>query len=180
LTVRNYSTLALFYEKRLFPEVLFHCFFRILTDSLLFCLIDFIALGGQASTQILQVLPTHFSLLNSIVPSFEGVIASTGQRATHEPQLKHLSLSTSISLGTETVTPRSRKALTIVSCSSSGISAKISPPLLFIWADNIAIGTLYWIIIWLAMGCETCSSENLIKILAKPFTVPIVQPHLQK
>ena len=31
--------------------------------SLLFCFTDFMALAGQASTQMLHVLPTHFSLL---------------------------------------------------------------------------------------------------------------------
>src|SRR4030065_173233 len=35
----------------------------LLESSELFCLTDFIALAGQASTQALHVLPTHFSLL---------------------------------------------------------------------------------------------------------------------
>ena len=82
-------------------------------------LIEFIALIGQASTHILQTFPTHFSLLNWIVKSSATLIASTGHRATHEPQLKHLFVSTSISLGTVTVAPFLRKADMTVSTMSS-------------------------------------------------------------
>lgn len=129
------------------------------------CLIEVIALEGQASTQILQVLPRHFSFSNFTDKSFSNVIASTGQRATHDPQLKHFSESTSMSLGTVTDTPFLRKAFTIFSCCLSGISASISPPLEFTWADKIAIGTLYFRTILAVIGCGTCSSVNLKSIL---------------
>src|SRR5208282_983316 len=114
---------------------------------------------------MLQVLPTHFSLLNCTVKSLSMLMASTGQSATQEPQLKHFSVSTSINLGTITEMPLSLKAFTIFSCCSSGISTSISPPLEFMNADKITIGTLYSIIIWEAIGCGTCSSVNLKRSL---------------
>jgi hypothetical protein len=123
------------------------------------------ARAGHASTQTLHVLPTHFSLSNWTVESLVKLIASTGQSAMQLPQLKHLSESTSISLGTVTEMPLLRKALTTFSSMSSGTSARISPPFEFMCADKIAIGTLYSIIIWDAMGSDTWSSLNLIRIL---------------
>jgi hypothetical protein len=73
------------------------------------------ALAGHASTQMLQVLPTHFSVTNFTDESLSMLMASTGQRATQEPQLKHFSVSTSMSFGMVTVTPLFRKAFIIFS-----------------------------------------------------------------
>ena len=53
------------------------------------------ALAGQASTQALQVLPTHFSWSKLTDLSSVTVMASTGQIEIHAPQLKHFSLSIS-------------------------------------------------------------------------------------
>ncbi len=67
-------------------------------------LTDLIARAGQASTQMLHVLPRHFSLSNCTEESSAMLMASTGHNATQLPQLKHLLLSTSMSLGTVTIT----------------------------------------------------------------------------
>ena len=103
----------------------------------------------------------HFSLWNFTDESFSMLMASTGQRATHEPQLKHFSESTSMSLGMLTLTPLFRNAFTIFSSASSGTSTSISPPLESMCADKMAIRTLYSRIISLARASGTCSSENL-------------------
>lgn len=65
LLVRNNGALGLFEGKVFFEQVSCQLFFFLFAGlSRLFCLIDFIARTGQASTQMLQVLPTHFSLSN--------------------------------------------------------------------------------------------------------------------
>jgi hypothetical protein len=89
------------------------------------------ALAGHASTHRLQVLPRHFSLSNFTDESSSIPMASTGQRAMQEPQLKHFSSSTSISFGTVTLTPFCRNAFIIFSYAWSGTSTSISPPLEF-------------------------------------------------
>jgi hypothetical protein len=147
--------------------VVIQLFFTLFADaSVLLGLIDFMARAGQASTQMLQVLPRHFSLSNWTVESLAKLMASTGQSAMQLPQLKHFSLSTSISLGTVTEMPLWRKALTTFSKIASGTSARISPPFELMCADKIAMGTLYSIMIWEAMGSETWFSLNLMRILA--------------
>lgn len=130
------------------------------------------ARAGQASTQMLHVLPRHFSLLNWTVSFLSMFMASTGQRAMQVPQLKHFSVLTWMSLGMVTVTPRRRKASAILVSISSGNSTRISPPLLLMCAERITMGTLYSIIIWAAMGSATCSSLTRISILAIFVTSP--------
>jgi hypothetical protein len=153
LFIRNYGALGLFMGKVFFEKPVRQLFFFLLAEfSRLFCFIDFMALEGQASTQTLQVLPTHFSLSNCTVESSAKLMASTGQSAMQLPQLKHLSESTSISLGTLTETPLWRKAFTTFSSIASGTSARISPPFEFMCADKIAMGTLYSIMICEAIG----------------------------
>ncbi len=127
----------------------------------MFCLTDLIALAGHASTQALQVLPTHFSLLNTTERSSAKVIASTGHRAKHEPQLKHFSESTSMSLGKLTVTCFLRNALTTLSRDSAGTSASNSPPLELTCAVIMLIGILSSRTICEIIGCSTICSENL-------------------
>jgi hypothetical protein len=171
LLVRNYSTQGFFVGKVFLEKLPGQLFFFLLAGfSRLLCFIDFMARAGHASTQMLQVLPTHFSLSNCTVESFAKPIASTGQSAMQLPQLKHLSLSTSISLGTVTETPRWRKAFMTFSSMSSGTSARISPPFELICADKIAMGTLYSMMICEAIGSFIWSSSNLIRIL--PIKLP--------
>jgi hypothetical protein len=151
--VRNYGAIGFFVGEVFLEKLLGQLFFFLLAGfSRLFCLMDFIARAGHASTQMLQVLPTHFSLTNCTVESSAKLMASTGQSAMQLPQLKHLSLSTSISFGTVTDTPRWRKAFTTFSSISSGTSARISPPFELMCADKIAMGTLYSMMICEAIG----------------------------
>jgi hypothetical protein len=171
LIIRNNGALGLFEGKVFFEKLPCQLFFFLLAGfSRLSRLTDFMALAGQASTQTLQVLPTHFSLSNWTVESLAKLIASTGQSAMQLPQLKHLSESTSISLGTVTETPRCRKAFTTFSRMSSGTSARISPPFELMCADKIAMGTLYSMMICEAIGSFIWSSSNLIRIL--PIELP--------
>lgn len=164
-TLRDKHTLGFFEIKILFDEIISQVFFFLIWFvPLVFR--DFMARAGQASTQMLQVLPRHFSLLNSTVSSLFVFIASTGQSAMQVPQLKHFSVLTWICLGTVTVTPRCWKASAILVSISSGISIRISPPLLLIWAERIAMGTLYSIMIWAAMGSAACSSLTRMSNLA--------------
>ena len=136
-----------------------------MVPSELLCLTDLIALAGQASTQALHVLPRHLSLSKTIDESSVNVIASTGQRVTHEPQFMHSSQSTSMSFGTLTVTPFLRKAFTTLVKSSSGTSAKTSPPLLLMFAVMMFMGSFKSRITLEIMGCSTIFSENLKRIL---------------
>lgn len=63
LSIGNYCALRLLKRKRIPIEVSDQFFFT-LPRATPFCLTEVIALAGHASTQILQVLPTHFTLSN--------------------------------------------------------------------------------------------------------------------
>ena len=128
------------------------------------------ALAGQASAHKPQVVPMHFPSSKITEKSSFSVIALTGQRERHAPQSKHSWLSISISLRTLTVTPLSRKALTILSRWVEGISASISPPSWLMWALRMFTGTPCSRIISAVMGWPTSFSENLSRSLTKFFT----------
>lgn len=142
------------------------------------CLTDFIARAGHASTHALQVLPTHFSLLKTIERSSAMVMASIGHSVTHEPQLMHFSVSTSMSFGRVTVTPFLRSACTISSRRSSGTSARTSPPLLLTCAVRMFMGTFSSRIICEMIGCSTIFSENRMRILTMFFSSLVVWKRL--
>src|SRR4030066_396277 len=167
------------------PKQALHDWFQALRFAAAFptvpnCFTDLIALVGHASTQTLQVLPTHFSRLKITLPSLSTEIASTGHSETQVPQLKHSSSSISTNLGIETSTPLSRKAFTVLSNALSGISAKISPPFEFTCAVIMFTGTLSSRIICDVIGCSTSSSEKRKRIRTIHFfTFPTISKHPQ-
>lgn len=125
------------------------------------------ALAGQASAHKPHVVPMHFPSSKATEKSSSNVMAFTGQRERHAPQSKHSSSSTSISLRTWTVTPLSRKALTILSRCLEGISASISPPSWLMWALRMLTGTPCSRITSAVTGWLTSFSENLSRSLTK-------------
>ncbi len=138
------------------------------------------ALAGQASTHKPQGLPIHFCSSKINEKSSRNAMALTGQREKHAPQLKHFSLSTSISFGTVTVAPFFRKASITFSTCVEGTSARISPPWESMWAATMLMGTPCSRMTCAVMGCSTSFSENLRRILATVFTFPKVRRCLQR